>query len=66
MTGSKYVSDSFGMIEVDPESAIYQTEQGHFSWYADEGGNDALHYQQNAYSQYLEQLQDDIDRLMEE
>ena len=64
--GSKYVADYFGMIEVDPEEAIYQSEPGHFSWYADEGGNTALGYQQNPYSQYLEQLQGDIDRLMEE
>lgn len=66
MTGSKYVADYFGMIEVDPEAAIYQEEPGHFSWYSDEGGNAALNYQQNSYPQYLDQLQDDIDRLMEE
>ena len=66
MTGSQYVADYFGMIEIDPEEAIYQSEQGHFTWYADEGGNAALGYQQNPYPQYLEQLQADIDRLMEE
>jgi nucleoside-diphosphate-sugar epimerase len=66
MTGSQYVADYFGMIEVDTDSAIYQTEPGHFSFYADEGGNAALGYQQNPYPQYLEQLQGDIDRLMEE
>ena len=66
VTGAKYVSDYFEMIEVDPEDAIYQSEPGHFSWYSDEGGNAALGYQQNSYPQYLEQLQADIDRLMEE
>jgi nucleoside-diphosphate-sugar epimerase len=66
MTGAKYVADYFGMIEVDPDDAIYQSVQGHFSWYADEGGEAALNYQQNAYPKYLEQLQDDIDRLMAE
>ncbi len=66
MTGSQYVADYFGMIEVDPEEAIYQSNPGHFTWYADEGGKAALGYQQNAYPQYLEQLQADIDRLMEE
>jgi hypothetical protein len=65
MTGSQYVADYFGMIEVDLDEAIYQSEPGHFSWYADEGGNAALGYQQNPYPQYLEQLQADIDRLME-
>jgi nucleoside-diphosphate-sugar epimerase len=65
-TGSQYVADYFEMIEVDLEEAIYQSEPGHFSWYADEGGNAALGYQQNPYPQYLEQLKADIDRLMEE
>ena len=60
------VVDDLEMIEVDLEEAIYQSEPGHFSWYGDEGGNTALGYQQNPYSQYLEQLQRDIDRLMEE
>lgn len=66
ITGSQYVADYYRMIEVDPEEAIYQSERGHFSWYSDEGGNDALGYQQNPYPQYLEQLQADIDRLMAE
>jgi nucleoside-diphosphate-sugar epimerase len=65
MTGSQYVADYFRKIEVDPDDAIYQSEPGHFSWYSEEGGNDALGYQQNPYPQYLEQLQADIDRLME-
>ena len=54
------------MIEVDPDDAVYQDEPGHFSWYVDEGGNNVLGYQQNSYTSYLEQLQDDIDRLMAE
>jgi nucleoside-diphosphate-sugar epimerase len=66
ITGVQYVSDYFEMIEVDPADAVYQSEPGHFSWYADEGGNAALDYQQNSYPQYLEQLQEDIDRLMAE
>lgn len=66
MTGAKYVADYFNMIEVDPDNAVYQSAPGHFTWYADEGGNAALGYQQNPYPQYLEQLQDDIDRLMAE
>ncbi|MCI0871114.1 MAG: NAD(P)-dependent oxidoreductase [Chloroflexi bacterium] len=64
MTGAEYVADYFNMIEVDPDEAVYQSTPGHFSWYADEGGNAALGYQQNPYPQFLEQLQGDIDRLM--
>jgi nucleoside-diphosphate-sugar epimerase len=65
-TGAKYVADYFEMIEVDPADAIYQSEPGHFAWYSEQGGNAALEYQQNSYPQYLEQLQADIDRMMEE
>ena len=65
-TGAKYVTDYFGMIEVDPADAIYQSEPGHFAWYSEQGGNAALDYQQNSYPQFLEQLQADIDRMMEE
>ena len=64
MTGAEYVADYFNMIEVDPGDAVYQSAPGHFSWYADEGAGATLGYQQNPYPQYLEQLQDDIDRLM--
>lgn len=65
-TGAKYVADYFEMIEVDPADAIYQSEPGHFASYSEQGGNAALEYQQNSYPQYLEQLQADIDRMMEE
>jgi UDP-glucose 4-epimerase len=66
MTGAEYVADYFNMIEVDLDDAVYKSAPGHFSWYADEGGNAALRYQQNPYPQFLAQLQDDIDRLMAE
>jgi len=65
-TGAEYVADYFEMIEVDPADAMYQPKLGHFAWYSEQGGNAALDYQQNSYPQYLEQLQADIDRLMEE
>ncbi len=66
MTGAQYVADYFGMIEVDLEDAIYQSAPGHFAWYSEEGANDVLDYRQHPYPLYLEQLQDDIDRLMAE
>ena len=62
--GSQYVADYFEMIEVDPAEAIYQSTAGHFAWYSDEGGNNALKYQNNSYPDYLAQLQGDIDHLM--
>ena len=66
MQGSQYVTDYFKMIEVDPDQAVYQSSEGHFAWYSDEGGNNALKYQNNSYLDYLEQLQSDINRLMAE
>ena len=64
LVGAEYVADYFNMIEVNPGDAIYQSAPGHFGWYADEGGEQTLSYQQNPYPKYLEQLQADIDRLM--
>ena len=66
MKGSQYVADYFEMIDVDPVEAIYQSTAGHFAWYSDEGGNNALKYQYNSYRDYLAQLQGDIDHLMAE
>ena len=66
MTGSKYITDYFKMIGVNPDEAIYQSSEGHFAWYSDEGGNDTLKYQNNSYPAYLAQLQGDIDHLMAE
>jgi len=66
MQGSQYVADYFKMIEVDPDEAVYQSSEGHFAWYSDEGGNSALKYQNNSYPDYLDQLQSDINRLMAE
>ena len=66
MKGSQYVADYFKMIEVNPDEAIYQSSAGHFAWYSDESGNSLLKYQNNSYHDYLDQLQGDIDRLMNE
>ena len=66
MKGSQYVADYFKMIEVNPDEAIYQSSAGHFAWYSDESGNSLLKYQNNSYHDYLDQLQGDIARLMNE
>jgi nucleoside-diphosphate-sugar epimerase len=66
MTGAKYVADYFNMIEVDPASAVYQDEPGHFAFYDGADGPQSLRYRNNPYPEYLNQLQADIDRLMAE
>lgn len=66
MTGEKYVTDYFSMIEVDPGDAVYQDEPGHFAFYEADDGPESLRYRNNPYGEYLAQLQADIDRLMAE
>jgi nucleoside-diphosphate-sugar epimerase len=66
MTGARYVSDYFGLLEVDPEEAVYQTPPGHFAWYDTAEGQAALGYQNTPYETYLEQIQQVIDELLAE
>ncbi|NQW16977.1 MAG: NAD(P)-dependent oxidoreductase [Chloroflexi bacterium] len=66
MTGAKYVSDYFNLLEVDPEEAVYQALPGHFAWYDTADGQAALGYQNTPYETYLEQIQQAIDVLMGE
>ena len=66
MTGEKYVSDYFGLLEVDPDEAVYQTSPGHFAWYKTTDGQEALEYQKTPYEIYLEQIQQVINELLEE
>ena len=66
MTGAKYVADYFNLVEIDPEEAVYQDSPGHFTWYDSAAGQAALGYQNTHYETYLEQVQEDIDRLMAE
>jgi nucleoside-diphosphate-sugar epimerase len=66
MTGAEYVSDYFGLLEVDPEEAVYQGLPGHFAWYDTADGQAALGYQNTPYETYLEQIHQVIDELMAE
>ena len=66
MTGEKYVSDYFDLLEVDPEEAVYQDSPGHFAWYDTAGGQAALGYQNTSYEAYLEQIQEVINELLED
>ena len=64
MTGEKYVSDYFGLLEVDPEEAVYQASPGHFAWYDTADGQAALGYQNTPYEAYLAQIQKVIDEFL--
>ena len=66
ITGEKYVKDYFEILEVEMENAIYQKEEGHFSWYESSKSNNILQYQNNNYQNYLAQIKQDLNNLMEE
>ncbi len=66
ITGEKYVKDYFEILEVGMENAIYQKDEGHFSWYESKKSNKILQYQNNTYENYLEQIRQDLSKLMGE
>ncbi|MBU80157.1 MAG: hypothetical protein CL724_01560 [Chloroflexi bacterium] len=65
MSGEKYVNDYYELVEADPALAVYQSNPGHFDWYQSSDGQAALSYQNTPYERYLEQIQEDIMRMLE-
>ena len=65
MSGEKYVNDYYELVEADPALAVYQSNPGHFDWYQSADGQSALSYQNTPYEWYLEQIQEDIMRMLE-
>ena len=66
MPGEKYVNDYYELVEADPALAVYQANPGHFDWYASADGQAVLSYQNTPYDRYLEQIREDIVRMLEE
>ena len=66
ITGEKYVKDYFEILEVEMDNAVYQKEEGHFSWYESSKSNKILQYQNNNYENYLAQIREDLNNLMGE
>ena len=65
MSGEKYVNDYYELVEADPAMAVYQSNPGHFDWYQSADGQAALSYQNTPYDRYLEQIQEDIMKMLE-
>jgi UDP-glucose 4-epimerase len=65
MSGEKYVNDYYELVEADPAMAVYQPNPGHFDWYQSADGQTALSYQNTPYERYLEQIQEDIMKMLE-
>ena len=57
---------NFEILEVEIDNAIYQKDEGHFSWYESEKSNRILQYQKNTYENYLSQIRQDLSQLMGE
>ena len=66
ITGERYVKDYFEILEVEMDNAVYQKEEGHFSWYESSKSNKILQYQNNNYENYLAQIRQDLNNLMGE
>tara|TARA_S200000501_G_scaffold152924_1_gene144123 strand:- start:11782 stop:12645 length:864 start_codon:yes stop_codon:yes gene_type:complete len=66
ITGEEYVQDYFSILEVGMDNAVYQKDEGHFSWYESKKSNKILQYQNNTYEAYLEQIRQDLSKLMGE
>tara|TARA_B100000745_G_C20123093_1_gene384588 strand:- start:670 stop:1455 length:786 start_codon:yes stop_codon:yes gene_type:complete len=62
--GETYVKDYFDLVEVDINTANYQKEAGHFSWYDTDKSNNILKYQNKNYAIYLSEIKEDLERLL--
>ncbi len=66
MSGEKYVGDYYRLVEIDSTEAVYQDTPGHFALYETDDVQALLGYQNTSYPEYLQQVRQDIDRLMVE
>lgn len=65
-TGREYVRDYFGLLEAPIEGAHFQEQPGWCDWYDTEESERVLGYQQTPYPAYLDQLQSEIDKMLQE
>jgi nucleoside-diphosphate-sugar epimerase len=65
-TGRAYVKDYFDLLGVSLDEARFLESPGWFDWYDTEGSQDVLRYQNTPYPGYLDQLRQEVDRMMEE
>lgn len=67
-TGRQYVVDQYDLLGVPPEMAAFRdaNQPGWVDWYDTEESQRLLDYQQHPYASYLETLQREVERLLEE
>jgi len=65
-TGKEYVKDYFDLLGVPIEEAHFQERPGWCDWYETEESQRILSYQNTTYQAYLDQVQSEIDKMMQE
>jgi len=65
-TGQAYVKDYFNLLDVPIEEACFQEQPGWCDWYDTEDSQRILQYQKTSYQTYINQLRDEIKRMMQE
>jgi len=65
-TGKAYVKDYFDLLGVPIEEAHFQEQPGWCDWYDTEESQHILSYQNTSYQTYLDQVQAEIDKMMQE
>lgn len=65
-TGKAYVKDYFDLLGVPIEEAHFQERPGWCDWYDTEESQRILSYQKTTYQAYLDQVQAEIDKMMQE
>ncbi len=65
-TGQEYVKDYFDLLGVPIEAAGFQDQPGWCDWYDTDESQRILGYQKTSYRAYLDQIQSEIDKMMQE
>ncbi len=65
-TGQEYVKDYFDLLGVPIEAAGFQKQPGWCDWYDTDESERILGYQKTSYRVYLDQIQSEIDKMMQE
>ena len=64
-TGRAYAKDYYDLLGVPIEEAHFEERPGGYDWYDTEESQHVLHYQNNPYQTYLNQLRTEIEKMMQ-